>query len=295
MSELAPQARAQAIVLIVDSALDDCVQLGMTLRRESLSVLTVATLAEARIVLQSIEPDVVVFDRLLPDGEGLELAAELAGTAAAPLLIALTDQAEEADRLLGFETGVDDYVAKPFSPQEVAYRIRAMLRRSLRVPRESHTPTIDAATEESASDSSASPTAPTPAAGAPSTTGPANDGPSLSKITIGALDVDPDLHEVRVEGRDVELTPVEFQILLQLARNPKLVLSRDQLIDGVWSASWNGDHHALDVHVSNLRQKLSTVPRDQTYIRAVRGIGFRLGSCVPDRETAAIERQLTRK
>jgi DNA-binding response OmpR family regulator len=93
---------------------------------------------------------------------------------------------------------------------------------------------------------------------------------------------------VQVDGDAVPLTPVEFQILLALVENPRLVLTRDQLVERVWGATWNGDSHALDVHVSNLRRKLSDVPRDQTFVRSVRGIGYRLGPCEPARKATLL-------
>lgn len=247
----------QPLALLVDAALDDCVQLGTVLRRENFAVITAGTLLEAKMLLDAFTPTVVVFDRTLPDGDGLVLAQLLHAREHPPFLVVLTDRIEEADRLLGFEAGVDDYVAKPFSPQEVAFRLRAMLRRAA-----VHRP-------------------------AASTPAPA-DVPdhATNALRVGALAVDPDTYEAQVDEQHVELTPVEFQILLALVRNAKLVLTRDQLVEHVWGATWNGDGHALDVHVSNLRRKLSKLPRDQTYIRSVRGVGYRLGPCEPVREPA---------
>lgn len=245
---------ADKVVLVVDAALEDCVQLGTTLRRGGYMVVSAGSLAEGRMLLDALTPAVVVFDRSLPDGDGLDLVAPVHQAHPDAFLVALSDRADEVDRLEGFELGVDDYVAKPFSPQEVAFRIQAMLRRAASGPR--------------------------------AATHPAADAESAGTIRIGSLVLDRDTYEVRVDSELVALTPVEFQLLLALVEHANIVLSRDQLVDRVWGANWNGDSHALDVHVSNLRRKLSRVPRDQTFVRSVRGVGYRLGACTPERQLA---------
>jgi DNA-binding response OmpR family regulator len=239
---------ALPVVLVVDEQFDDCVLLGVTLRRESMEVLTAHSFTEGKALAMSVVPDVVVLDRSFADGSGLELCAQLHEglTEMTPFLIMLTDQASEADRLLGFEAGVDDYVAKPFSPQEVAFRIRGMLRRRR----------IRAMTTFVPSQ-------------------------LTNELKIGDLLINPDLREVRVCGELKKLTLVEYEILLALVENRNVVLTRSQLVDKVWNAEWKGDGHALDVHVSNLRRKLSAIPRDQTYVRSIRGVGYRIGPCLP--------------
>jgi DNA-binding response OmpR family regulator len=237
------------VVLVVDANLDDCVLLGVTLRREGFVAESANTLAEARLLLVELDVDVVILDLRLPDGLGLDLVGELRDQRGedVPFLVALTDRIGEADRLLGFEAGLDDYVTKPFSPQEVAFRVRAMLRRA------SHG------------------------------SGPGGTGQHAHRSTvlrIGTLTLDAGAHEVRIDDREVVVTPVEFEILQALVEQQHLVLTRDHLIDRLWGASWGGDRHALDVHVSNLRRKLSDVPRDQTFVRSVRGVGYRIGSCI---------------
>jgi len=135
--------------------------------------------------------------------------------------------------VLGLELGADDYVTKPFSPRELVARIKAILRRS------------DQSTRA----------------------GPA--GP----LRVGDVEVDTDRHEVRVGGQVVALTAREFDLLAYLAENEGLVLSRRQLLDGVWGADWVGDDRTVDVHVRQLRKKLgSSLP-----LSTVWGVGYRLG------------------
>jgi DNA-binding response OmpR family regulator len=151
-------------------------------------------------------------------------------------VVMVTARQEEVDKLIGLSVGADDYVTKPFSPRELVARIRAMLRR----PR-------------------------------------AGGGPDRGAVRrLGDLELDPDAREVRVQGRVVELTRIEFDLLGALSAHPRVALSRAQLLEQVWGPSWFGDDHVVDVHVSKLRQKLGDDPRAPRFLRTVRGVGYRL-------------------
>ena len=147
-------------------------------------------------------------------------------------IIMLTARDSEVDRIVGLELGADDYVTKPFSPRELVARIRAVLRR------------IDR--------------------GAPSSQ------PTI--LEIGEVQVDIARREVRLRGDPVSITTREFDLLQYLAENPGLVLSRRQLLDGVWGFNWVGDERTVDVHVFQLRKKLG----DALRVTTVRGVGYRL-------------------
>ncbi len=153
-----------------------------------------------------------------------------------PYVLMLTARAEEVDRIVGLTVGADDYLTKPFSPRELTVRVQALLRR-----RRSGTPdTADAI------------------------------------LRAGDLVVDRRRREVTVAAGQVELTPLEFGILEALARDPGVVLTRQQLLDAVWGIDFVGDDHVLEVHVGNLRHKLGDEPGDPRYIETVRGVGYRL-------------------
>ncbi len=153
-------------------------------------------------------------------------------------VVMLTARAEEVDTLVGLAVGADDYVTKPFSPRELTARIRAMLRR------------------------------PRTAA-----------GPAAAPVRrIGSLEVDAAAHEVRLDGRPVDLTPLEFGLLATLAAQPRVAFTRRQLIDTVWGAGWVGDEHLVDAHIVRLRRKLRDDPSDPRYIQTIRGVGYRIGS-----------------
>ncbi len=152
-------------------------------------------------------------------------------------IVMLTARVEEIDRIVGLSTGADDYVTKPFSPGELMARVRAMLRR----PRPSR-----------------------------------NQAPSATR-RFGELELDPQAHEVRLAGEPVELTKTEFDLLDVLSAEPRVAFSRERLLDRVWGGDWFGDDHVVDVHIANLRSKLSDDPHTPRYIRTVRGVGYRMG------------------
>jgi DNA-binding response OmpR family regulator len=177
--------------------------------------------ASGRDALQMIAanpPALVVLDLMLPHVDGLEICRRLRSsekTAAIPIIM-LTARAEESERIVGLELGADDYLAKPFSPNELVARVRALLRRAQRA----------------ASD----------VAG--------------KTLTYGAISVDSDRHVVSSDGRDVTLTAKEFLLLEYLLQHRGRVLSRDVLLTDVWGYRYTGGTRTVDVHVRRLREKL---------------------------------------
>lgn len=153
-------------------------------------------------------------------------------------VIMLTARDEEVDRLIGLSVGADDYVTKPFFPRELLARVQALMRR----PR-------------------------------------AHDSVSTGgERRLGDLVIDIHAREASLAGSPLELTPIEYGLLDALSENPRLTLSRQQLLDRVWGTDWFGDDHVVDVHISNLRKKLGDDPRNPRYVRTMRGFGFRFGS-----------------
>jgi len=149
-------------------------------------------------------------------------------------VLMLTARTEEADKVAGFAVGADDYLTKPFSLRELSVRVKAILRRVERI-RE------------------------TPAAG---------------PIERGGLVVDPSRRRVTVDGSDVQLTPLEFEILLVLARDPGVVLTREQLMDRVWGYRDYAGGRVVDSHVARLRRKLGEDGVEPRFVRTVHGVGY---------------------
>jgi two-component system, OmpR family, alkaline phosphatase synthesis response regulator PhoP len=153
-------------------------------------------------------------------------------------ILMLTARASEDDVLQGFDAGADDYLVKPFSPKVLVARVRAILRRS----------------------------------------GPDSDEETEGALLAGGITIDPKAREVRVEGREIELTGTEFDLLRVLAEHPGWVYSREELLESVWGYSYLGDSRLVDVHIANLRKKIGDDPSDPHFIRTVRGVGYKFQS-----------------
>src|SRR5437899_597492 len=173
---------------------------------------------EALKTIAARPPDLMVLDLMLPHVDGLEVCRVVRGNeaSAAMPIIMLTARAEESERIVGLELGADDYLAKPFSPNELVARVRALLRRAQRQ---------------------------------------ASDAPAKT-LTYGAISVDSDRHVVSAGGRDVTLTAKEFLLLEYLLQHRGRVLSRDVLLTDVWGYRYTGGTRTVDVHVRRLREKL---------------------------------------
>ena len=207
------------------------------LAAEGFRVVTAADgLAAVEVALEH-KPDVVVLDLMLPGVDGLEVCRRLR-TFSDAYVIMLTARAEEVDRIVGLEVGADDYLTKPFSPRELVARVRAMLRR----PR--------GGTGVEAAD-------------------------TIEPRRFGELTLDEPRHRVTVGDEPVALTPLEFNLLATLAAYPGRVYTRDQLLEQVWGADYFGDDHVVDVHIGNLRKKLSDDAAAPRYVETVRGVGYR--------------------
>lgn len=200
-----------------------------------------------RLARREPAPDLVVLDVMLPHVDGLQICREVRlGTDASVIL--LTARSTEEDRLEGLDLGADDYVVKPFSPRELVARVRAVLRRRVANGAEGRA--------------------------RPSTKAPAAAEGGLRQA--GAIEVDPARHEARVNGKPVELTPREFDLLHALASRPGRVFSRDDLAAAAFGPDYEGSERTVDAHVKNLRAKIERDPTSPRIILTVFGVGYRL-------------------
>ena len=196
------------------------------LHRDGHRVSWVRTGEDALTELRRNRPGLVVLDIGLPGIDGLEVCRRMAGQVP---VIMLTARDEEADRVAGLELGADDYVVKPFSPRELAARVKAVLRRAA---------------------------------------GGAAGGETL---VVGPIVLAPGAREVHVDGREVELTQREFDLLEHLLRNAGQVVTRDALLESVWGFLSPGETRTVEVHIAQLRRKLGR----PELIRTVRGLGYK--------------------
>ena len=183
--------------------------------------------------------DLIVLDLMMPKKDGLEACQEIRTFSTVPIIM-LTALSEDADMLMGFESGADDYVTKPFNILALKARIRALLRRA----------SITAA----------------PAAAASADSG--------TVISCGHITVDEDKRRATKNGKEVELTMKEFDLILFLMKNPGKVYSRESLLDLVWGYDYQGDTRTVDVHIRRLREKLELNPAQPQYIITKWGVGY---------------------
>ena len=204
------------------------------LRREGYSTLEADDGDRARTMLERNTPDLVVLDVMLPGTDGLELCRWIRARSELPVIL-LTARGEEADRIVGLELGADDYVTKPFSPRELAARVRTVLRRS------------------------AAPV----------------QGAEGERLEFEGLTLDTETREVRKAGAELKLTAKEFDLLWCLASNPRRVFSRDQLMARVWGYEAALDTGTVTVHVRRLREKIEDAPSHPRFLQTVWGVGYR--------------------
>jgi len=223
-------------VLVVDD--DPIVRdvLRRYLAREGFAVSSAADGEAALDAVAAARPDLILLDLMLPRIDGFEVFRRLRSAGDPPAVIMLTARGQETDRVVGLDSGADDYVAKPFSPREVIARVRAVMRRS----------------------------APAGAAvAAPAT------------ISVGGLEIDPGAREARLGGEPVSLTPREFDLLLFFAERPRFVFSRTQLLDELWDIAYDGDPSTVTVHIRRLREKIEDDPSHPRRLVTVWGAGYR--------------------
>lgn len=186
--------------------------------------------------LPVFRPDLVVLDLMLPKLDGIQVCRKIRSEGNLVPIIMLTALQDLSDKIAGLDNGADDYMTKPFSPQELVARIHAILRRNQSLP--------------------------------------AVNG--QSPFRIGPLLVKPDQREVYVDEKPVDLTPKEFELLLFLCRHSGKVLSRQQLLHGVWDYHFLGDTRIVDVHISHLRDKIESNARSPELIVTIRNVGYKL-------------------
>lgn len=184
---------------------------------------------------KEINPDIIVLDVMLPDIDGYEVCKKIREISHCPILF-LSSKNDELDKILGLAVGGNDYVTKPFSPKEIAYRVKAQLRRA----EYKYNPKQD------------------------------------FSVRIGELMIDADGCRVMKNNKEIELTAREFEILQYLAQNVGRVISRERLYETVWGEDSFGCDNTIMVHIRHLREKLEDNPTAPQYIITMKGLGYKL-------------------
>ena len=219
-------------VLVVDDDLALAEMLGIVLRNEGLEVTHVADGSEAVGAFRESRPDLVLLDVMLPGLDGMEVCRRIRAESGVPIVM-LTARTDTVDVVVGLESGADDYVVKPFKPQELIARVRARLRRT--------------------------------------------DEPPAESLAIADVSIDVPGHSVTRGGVPIPLTPLEFDLLVALARKPRQVFTREVLLEQVWGYRHAADTRLVNVHVQRLRSKVERDPEHPEIVLTVRGVGYKAG------------------
>lgn len=221
----------ETTILVVDDDHKLISLLELYLKREGFRVIAAHDGAQALELFDRHRPGFIILDLMLPRIDGISVCQRIRETSRVPILM-LSAKVEEMDKVVGLQAGADDYVSKPFSPQELVARVRTILRRT---------------------------------------------GRPVARLTSGSLMIDVDRHEVFVDGREVQLTAIEFKLLRSLMESPGHVFTRDQLLATFHALDDTAVvDRAVDVHVGRLREKLGDDPARPRFIQTVRGFGYKL-------------------
>ena len=193
---------------------------------------------EAVKLVESEEIHLVLIDIMMPVMDGIRATRLIREKSSVPVII-LTAKSEDADKILGLDIGADDYVTKPFSPLELMARVRSQIRRYTRL----------GAMEEPAGD---------------------------DLIVNGGLVINDTAKQVTVDGDDIKLTPIEYDILLYLSKNPGRVFTTSQIYEAVWNEEAYGAENVIAVHIRHIREKIEINPGDPRYLKVVWGQGYKI-------------------
>lgn len=228
-----------ANILICDDDVDIVSALKIYLSNEDYKIYTAFTGKQALDCVKEHEIDLVLMDVMMPEMDGIAATAKLREEYNIPVIL-LTAKSESSDKVLGLNVGADDYVTKPFDPIEVQARVRSQLRRYTRLG------------------------------------GQQKREQPKDTFTIGGVELNDAEKSVTVDGEPVQLTPIEYNILHLLMRNPNRVFSSTQIYELVWNENAYGSESAVAVHIRHLREKIEINPSEPRYIKVVWGQGYKM-------------------
>ena len=221
-------------ILVVDDEELLVKGIRFNLQNDGYEVITASNGLQALHQTQTQSPDLIVLDVMMPEMDGLTACAKIREFSNVPIIL-LTAKTDDMDKLIGFDSGADDYLTKPFNILELKARIRALLRRSGVAERKN--------TDE-------------------------------NLLTIGQISLDLDARNAYHSGNLVDLTAKEFDVIEFLMRNPNRVYSREALLDTIWAYEYRSDIRTVDVHIRRLREKLEENPAEPNYIMTKWGVGY---------------------
>ena len=225
-------------ILIADDNADITDVLAAYVKKEGYEPVVAADGEEALRMFRQYDPAAVLLDVMMPKEDGYEVCRKIRATSDTPVIL-ITARGEDFERVMGLDIGADDYIVKPFSPNEVMARLRAVLRRMSRADRER----ISEKNE--------------------------------NILKIGNLEINLEEYTLHIGGKRVALTKKEIETMWTLASNPKKVFTRDNLLDSLWGYDYIGDTRTVDSHVKRLRAKIDKVEHPGWDIATVWGLGYK--------------------
>ncbi|HVM70148.1 MAG TPA: response regulator transcription factor [Anaerolineales bacterium] len=229
-----PDIKSMTLIAVVEDEPSISEVVSLYLKRAGYQVQLFADGLAAQAAFSRQIPDLIILDVMLPGMDGFSLTRSLRDRSDVPIIL-LTSRREESDRIAGLELGADDYVVKPFSPQELVSRVRAVLRRISK-------------------EEKSQPDAP---------------------VSFPNLSMDPQTRVVVAHGQEISLTAKEFELLYHFIRHPHQVFSRDQLLEAIWGLSDYIDSSTVTVHIRRLREKIETDPSIPAHLQTVWGVGYK--------------------
>lgn len=227
-------------ILLIDDEEDILDLLQIVLKKEGFRHIYTSPLGQMGIdICRSINPDLIILDIMLPDIDGFSVCQQLRTITMAPIFF-LSAKEEDVDRIIGLSIGADDYITKPFSPKEVAYRMKAFFRRDQYVEYENRVVN------------------------------------KKKTFRFGSITINEKSGEVLKDNETLMLTARQYQLLLFLAKNPNQVFSKSDLYELIWKDGCYRSDNVIMVHMRHLREKLENDPSNPEYLITVRGLGYKL-------------------
>ena len=225
-------------ILVCDDDKEIVRAIGIYLKNEGYRVLEAYDGIEALDILRKEEIHLIIMDIMMPRMDGMQATVRIREEKNIPIIM-LSAKSEDYDKIGGLGAGADDYVTKPFNPLELVARVKSQLRRYTKLGNL-----------------------------------PADDGENVYQV--GGLLVNDDLKEVSVEGEPVKLTPIEYNILLLLVKNPGKVFSIEQIYESIWNEEAIGADNTVAVHIRHIREKIEINPKEPRYLKVVWGLGYKV-------------------
>lgn len=224
-------------ILVCDDEKEIVEAIEIYLQQEGYQVLKAYDGQEAIQILETENVDLLIMDVMMPKLDGIRATLKIRENSSIPIII-LSAKAEDSDKILGLNIGADDYLTKPFNPLELVARVKSQIRRYTK---------LGNAMEE---------------------------GGNIYKVD--GLMINDDLKQVTLDGEEIRLTPIEYNILLLLVKNPGRVFSISQIYESIWNEEAIGADNTVAVHIRHIREKIEINPREPRYLKVVWGVGYKV-------------------